>query len=90
MSTALKRTGTTKYCGVLVSKAEPSGWSTPSLLLRFVEESNASTVFVMTDKALQQFRSCELWRTYEFSVKGSTVKKSSGQNKFGVTCAYEV
>ena len=89
-TTSLKRTGTSKYCGMLVSKAQPPNWATNVLLLRFIEENNCNTVFIMSDKARDQFSSCELWRVYEFTVSGSTVKKSSGAHKYGVYCSFEV
>eukprot|EP00959_Pyramimonas_sp_CCMP1952_P203656 4258619-Pyramimonas_sp.AAC.1 len=41
MATSLKRTGGAKYCGTLVAKEEPTNWSVPSLLLRFVDEQFA-------------------------------------------------
>ena len=70
-----------KYSGILVAKGEPAKWSAETLLLRFVEENNADTVFILTGKALEQFRSCETWRAYEFTVNGSAVKKSGGDDE---------
>ena len=76
----------TQYCGMLVCRAEPKNWLRDEMLLRFVEESNANTVFVVTGAALEQFRFCEPWGIYEFSVSGFTLKTSQGVKKYGVEC----
>ncbi|CAK0852047.1 unnamed protein product [Prorocentrum cordatum] len=75
---------------MLVAKAEPTNWSVPSLLLRYVDENRSDAVFVVIGEALEQFRSCEVWRVDEFTVLGSNVRNSSGVQKFGVQCLYEV
>ena len=88
--TALKRTGVTQYCGMLVASALPKNWNTDTSLMRFVEENGASTTFYFTGGALEQFKLCEQWRIYKMTVPGKCVKTSDGTSKFGVHSVYDV
>ena len=90
MGTMLKRTGTTSYSAMLAVKNEQGGWATPTLLLHFVEQSQASTVFITTAEARSQFEKCEPGRIYDVEVPGKCVRTSSGQRNYGVQSRYEV
>ena len=78
------------YTGMLVSKAAPQGWVKETLLLRFVERSGVSTVFIITGEALAQFRQCEASKIYDVEVPGRAVRSSSGSAKNGVQCRFDV
>ena len=86
--TTLKRTGVVVYTGMLVSKAAPQGWVKETLLLRFVERSGVSTVFIITGEALAQFRQCEPSKIYDVEVPGRAVRSSSGSTK--IQCEVQV
>ena len=90
MDTMLKRAGTTTYSAMLAVKNEQGGWATPTLLLHFVEQSQASTVFITTAEARSQFEKCEPGRIYDVEVPGKCVRTSSGERKYGVKSRYEV
>ena len=90
MATTLKRTRTSTYSATLAAKNEPANWAKPTLLLHFVEQSHASTVFVATDAARHQFLSCEVFRIYLMDVPGKCVRNCSGEQKYGVKATYEV
>ena len=79
MDTMLKRAGTTTYSAILAVKNEQGGWATPTLLLHFVEQSQASTVFITTDAARSQFEKCEPGRIYDVEVLGKCVRNSPGE-----------
>ena len=66
MAATLKRTGVSAHRGMVVCKAQASRWSKETPLIRMVEESGASIVFILTDAAKEQLRHCERWRIYAF------------------------
>ena len=84
MVTSLKRTGVNCYSAMLAVKNEPANWGKPALLLHFVEQSQASAVFIATDGARDQFLACEHSRIYHFEVPGKCVRRSSIEQKCGV------
>ena len=90
MSTSLKRTGKFQYSGYLAAKAEPTGWNKDTLLLQFVEESGACSVFVLTDGAKESFQQCECHRIYDVEISGRCVRNCDGLVKHGVKTQYEV
>ena len=59
MASTLKRTGVSAYRGMVVCKAQATNWSKETMLLRMVEENGASTVFILTDAAKEQFGKCD-------------------------------
>ena len=78
------------YTATLAVKNEPANWGKPTLLLHFVEQSQASTVFVATDAARDQLSACEAFRIYHLEVPGKCVRQSPGEQKYGVKAIYEV
>ena len=84
MDTMLTRAGTTSYSAMLAVENEQGGWATPTLLLHFGEQSQASTVFITTAEARSQFAKCEPCRIYDAEVLGKCVRTSSGERKYGV------
>ena len=88
--TILKRTGVASYEGLLIEMSKPPKWSRPTCLLRFVEVSGASTVFLATGAALQALEACELGKAYSMQVPGRQVRTSGGPQKYGVHGPYEV
>ena len=78
------------YTGVMAVKVEPSGWAKPVLLMHFVEESGASTVFVASDDAKKDFATCQEGRIYDIEVPGKCVRTSAGEQKHGVKTKFEV
>ena len=89
-TTSLQRFGVTKYCAMCVAKTTPKGWSKPTLLLRFCEQSGANIAFVVTGDALEVMTPCELWRIYDIDVPGKCVKMRGGASKYGVANPLEV
>ena len=89
MATVLRRTGTISYSAMLAVKNKPTNWSTATLLLHFVEQPQASTVFVTTDPARAQIEKCEPFRFYDL-VPGKCVRNCPGEHKYGVQVKYEV
>ena len=75
MTTAIARTGKFTYTAMLVSKASPKGWSKPTMLLRFAEQSDVHTMLIASDQALSQFQTCEELRIYDVELTGKCVKK---------------
>ena len=90
MTSTLKRTGVNSYTATLAMKNDLASWTKPTLLLHFVEQSQASTVFVVTDAARVQFQACECFRIYQVDVPGKCVRHAPGQQKYGVKATYEV
>ena len=88
--TTLKRTGTNTFTGLLLAKGEPQGWGKQTLLMRFVEASGASTVFIATGDARLSFSKCELDKTYTVDVQGRCVQMCNGSSKYGVHSRFEV
>ena len=89
-STVLKRSGVVSYIALLVQKIAPSHWSKPVCLLRFVEESGASTVFIATGDALRILGTAVMWTVYHFNVPGKAVRTSSRPHKYGAHGRFEV
>ena len=86
----LKRFGSNDFCGMVISKAAPSNWSKPTLLLRMLEKNGSSVAFIVTGGAYDAFSQCELGRIYELKFPGTCVKNSKGVSRFGVNSAVEV
>ena len=78
-----------EYCAMLVAKATPNR-EKPTLLLRFVEKQGCSTMFTVTEKALEQFEQCELYRIYDISVSCKCIRSSKGKVSYGVQNTLEV
>ena len=89
-TTSLKRFGQNVYTAMLVSMDTPARWSQPTVLCRFVEESGASTAFIVTGEAIVQFQALDRHRIYTLEVPGSLVKSSKGRQSFGIDSVVEV
>ncbi len=89
MTSAIKRTGKSKFTGMLVSKCKPNR-ATEVMLLRFIEENGASAVFKATEAAILQFDPCELWRIYDVEVPGKCVRRVEALKKYGVNSNFEI
>ncbi len=83
MASQLKRTGSFDYVAMLVAKSKPHGWQPETLLLRFVEQNGASSMFTVTGDGIGSFDACELFRIYEMPLNGRCVRSSKGANKYG-------
>ena len=90
MDTSLKRVGNNKFNAMLVASGSTGKSDSPTLLLHFVEENTASTVFVASDAAHEQFAQLELWRIYDMEVSGKCVKRARVPSRVGVRGLYEV
>ena len=87
---SLKKFGKNKYVAMLVSKAAPSHWESPTLFMLFIEESGAITGFVATHAAIASFSECIVGCIYEFDVSGRCVRHSHICRRFGVRSLQEV
>ena len=85
----IKRTGVSKYTGLLVAKSE-TNWTSKALLALFVEQEGLATVFVLHDEAAKQFGACESWRIYDMEILGKCVKSNDCKRKYGVNNSQEV
>ena len=90
MDTSLKRVGNNKLNAMLVASGSTGNPDSPTLLLHFVEENTASTVFVASGAAHEQFAQLELWRIYDMEVSGKCVKRARVPSRVGVRGLYEV
>ena len=90
MDTSLKRVGNNKFNAMLVASGFTGKSDSPTLLLHFVEENTASTVFVASDAAHEQLAQLELWRIYDMEVSGKCVKRARVPSRVGVRGLYEV
>jgi len=88
--TALKRTGSSKFSGMLLTKSIQSGWKTPTFLGRFMEKNGANTTFCATGEAFKQFQTLEPLRIYDMTINASCIQKAKGVAKYGSRCLYEV
>ena len=88
--TSLRRIGETEFVASVVGKVRPQKWKLPTLLLRFVESNGAQTVFTVTGDALAVFDRCELYKTYTMLISGTSVKRTTRNEKFGVPSELEV
>ena len=90
METSLKRVGSSKFNAMLVASGSTGNPASPTLLLHFVEENKASTVFVASEAAREQFAQLEIWRIYDMEVNGKCVKRARVPSRLGVRGLYEV
>ena len=90
LPTSLKRTCTSMFTAMLLVKTEPANWSSPLMLLHFIEQCRTSTVFRISGDARAQFSTCEVFRVYNVEVPASCVQNASGAHKYGVKARYEV
>ena len=88
-TSAIKKFGDNKVKLMLVGSSTPQGWSTETLLMRWVEQNGNEVVFVLNDQAIPGFSACEKWRVYELEFKGKCVKTVPG-TKYGSNSPQEV
>ena len=90
MASSLRRTGKTQFSGYLAVKAETSNWSKETTLMHFVEQSGASSVFVVSEEARKLLMKCECGRIYELEVSGRCLHNCDSVAKYGVKTPFEV
>ena len=78
------------YEAVLVAQCKPASWNDGALVMRFVEQSGLSTVFIVTGSAVSAFEKLELWRIYEMQVPGKFVRQKNSQLSFGIQNTQQV
>eukprot|EP00969_Alexandrium_andersonii_P295626 13067814-Alexandrium_andersonii.AAC.1 len=86
---SIKRVGKTTFVGMLVARSRPANWAKETLLMRFVEETGASMVFIATGSAIGPFDECSPHRIYSIEVPGKCVKKAKEPVRFGSPGALE-
>jgi hypothetical protein len=90
MTSSLKRTGVSSYIAMVVTKSTPLNWNAETLLIRFVDNSGTSTVFVISGDALPIFKKLEQWRIYELQIPGKCVRQKNSMLTFGIRNTQEV